>query len=305
MYRNILIPVDGSEAGAHALPVASAIAHHCGARLHVVMVHDPSTYIPFVPGEVAVPVFDEETISRQREESEAAVGRLVAELQSRGIPASGTVLEGTTVETIADHAVDIGIELTVMSTHGRSGFNRLRLGSVASGYVTRTSTPTLLVRVTAEGGARPAALPSGTLLCPLDGSPFSEAILPHARRFAESLGLQMELLSITTPSAIPMAPFGTEALLSDPRDLTAQEEGRQNYLERVAAGCPPGTTTRAITDMAVGNAIIEAARAEHVGAIALATHGRSGIMRFVLGSVADEVLRGAEAPILVYKPDTK
>lgn len=304
MYTTILVPYDGSETGARALPVASNIARRCGARLFVLMVHDPSMFIPFVPGEVAVPVYDSTVVSEQRHRDEQEVQRLVEALRAEGVDAAGTVLEGTVVETIAEHAIAIGADITVMTTHGRSGFNRLRLGSVAGSYVTRTATPTLLLRVL-EDNSVPELPTGGTLLCPLDASAFAETILPHARQFAESLQLRMELLSITTPAAIPMAPFGTEALIADPRDLEAQEEKRDGYLDRIAATCPPGTTTRVVTDMAVGNAIIDVAKQERPVAIAIATHGRTGLMRLMLGSVADEVLRGATVPMLVYKPDVK
>lgn len=305
MYTSILVPIDGSDTGAQSIPVAAAIAAKCGARLHVAMVHDPSMFIPFVPGEVAVPVYDADAVSEQKREAEDTIAREVSALEAQGVSATGKLLEGTVVESLADYALEVGAELTVMTTHGRSGFNRLRLGSVASAYVTRTSTPTLLVRITEAGSASLNGIPSGRLLCPLDGSPFAESILPHARRFAEAMGMQMELLSVTTPSSIPMAPFGTEALLADPRDLNAQEDNREQYLERVAASCPPDTLTRVITDMSVGNAIIDVTREESIGVIAIATHGRGGIMRLVLGSVANEVLKGATVPTLVYKPDAK
>ncbi len=305
MYNTILVPTDGSETSSRALPVASSIARRCGARVHVLAVMDPSTFIPFVPGEVAVPVYDSSVVTEQRKRSEQEMQRIVASLIESGIEASGTVLDGTVVETIAEHAIEIGADITVMTTHGRSGFNRLRLGSVASAYVTRTSTPTLLVRIL-EDGRTPEVPIDGTLLCPLDGSEFAESILPHAVAFASSAQLGMELMSVTIPAAIPMAPFGTEALIADPQDLQAQEENREHYLERVAAAsCPPGTATRVVTDMAVGSAIIEVAKSLQPAAIAIATHGRSGLMRLMLGSVADEVLRGADVPILAYKPNPK
>ena len=305
MYKTILAPYDGSEAGSKALPIASDLARSSGARLYLLMVHDPSMFIPFVPGEVAVPVYDSVAVSEQRQQDEREVQRIVESLRAEGIDAAGTVLEGTVVETIAEHAQAIGADITVMSTHGRSGFNRLRLGSVAGSYITRTHTPTLLVRIQDDQHADVNVRRSGTLLCPLDGSEFAETILPHAIQFAESYGLRMELFSVTTPTALPMAPFGTEVLLSDPRDLDTMEHNRDDYLTRTAATCPAGTTTHVLTDVDVGRAIIEYARDEQPAAIALSTHGRGGLMRIMLGSVADEVIRGAPVPVLVYKPDKK
>lgn len=302
MYKTILVPSDGSETSARALPIAGRIAHACNARVHLLVVHDPSMFIPFVPGEVTVPVYDSNAALEQRAQSDRDMERLVEILRADGVDVVGTVLEGTVVETIAEHAIAINADLTVMTTHGRSGFNRIRLGSVAGAYITRTVTPTLLVRIL-EGGNSTELEPGGTIMCLLDGSEFAESILPHATKLASSAKLSLELVSITSPAAIPMAPFGTEALIADPQDIQAQETHRQAYLEKVAATCPAGTSTRVVTDMAVGHAVIEIAKDTKPAAIAIATHARTGIMRFMLGSVADEIIRGTDVPVLAYKPD--
>jgi nucleotide-binding universal stress UspA family protein len=305
MYHTILVPTDGSPFSARALPVAAALARRTGATLHLASVHDPSVFIPFVPGEIAVPVYDAEAVQADKARNREALEAQATLLRDSGLTVQTAMLEGTVVEALAEHADAIGADLTVMTTHGRSGFQRLRLGSVASSYLTRAAAPVYLVRATADDApllTEAEALPKGTLLCPLDGSTFAASIIPHARRFAEGLGLTIELLSITAPAAIPMAPFGTEALLADPRDLDLQEEARHEYLARIAASCPPNTRTRVLTDMSVARTILDIAAADGAGAIAMATHGRTGIKRLVLGSVADEVLRSADVPMLVYRP---
>ena len=80
-------------------------------------------------------------------------------------------------------------------------------------------------------------LPVGPLLCTLDGSPFAEAILPHATTFAQVAGLTMTLLSVAVPHAMPMAPFGAEALLADDSAMALEEAGYREYLTRIASAC--------------------------------------------------------------------
>lgn len=303
MYTSILVPYDGSEQSARALPVAAALAARTGASVQLAIVHDPSAYIPFVPGEVAIPVYDQELVQAHRDRDQHVLDAAVAHLQQQGVKASGVLLDGTIVEALEEHLVQVHADLVVMTTHGRSGFERLRLGSVATAFLTRATVPVLLVRGSgSEHREGEPVLPCGALLCTLDGSQFAETVLPHARTFAEATGMTLHLVAVTVPHAISMAPFGTEALLADDSALTAEEHVREEYLQRIAATCPAGTTVRAITDMSVPRGILDAVEAETCGAIAMATHGRGGLKRLVLGSVADEVIRHAHTPILVYRP---
>ncbi|MEQ1693603.1 MAG: universal stress protein, partial [Gemmatimonas sp.] len=138
--------------------------------------------------------------------------------------------------------------------------------------------------------------------CPLDGSPFAERILPHAAGFADACGLTLRLFSVTTPHAVAMAPFATEALLADPTVLEQEERERHDYLSRLATSLP-GATLNSVVDMSVGRAILEEAATCGAGGIAMVTHGRGGIARLVLGSVADEVIRHSALPMLVYRAE--
>ena len=303
MYTTIVLPYDGSEHSARAIPVAAALAKRTGARVELVIVHDPSAYIPFVPGEVAIPGYDQELVQAHRERDAEVLARAVADLQAGGVNATGTVLDGTIVEALEEYVASHGADLVIMTTHGRSGFQRLRLGSVSTGFLTRATVPVLLVHgAGSEPGDAEPRLPAGRLLCTLDGSAFAEAVLPHARRFAEATGMALHLVAVTVPHAVSMAPFGTEALLADESALSAEEHVREDYLHRIAEQCPAGTTVRAVTDMSAARGILDAAAEGPCGAIAIATHGRGGLKRMVLGSVADEVIRHADTPVLVFRP---
>lgn len=303
MYRTLFVPVDGSALSARALPVAAAIARRTGARIQLALVHDPSAYIPFVPGEVAIPVFDQDLVHSQRERDAEVLAATVTHLREQGLTADGEVLEGTVVEALEECSQRHAVDLTIMTTHGRSGFERLRVGSVASAFLTRATAPVYLVRGSGDAAPDDAApLPTAPILCALDGSPFAEAMLPHAQAFADAVGVSLVLAGVTVPHAIPMAPFGAEALLADDSALRAEEAGRDDYLSRMAGTLPSGTEHICVTDMSVARALVELAATRQLGAIALATHGRGGFKRFMLGSVTDEVIRHATMPVLVYRP---
>jgi nucleotide-binding universal stress UspA family protein len=129
-------------------------------------------------------------------------------------------------------------------------------------------------------------------------------MLPHAAGFADACGMTLALFSVITPHAVAMAPFASEALLADPSMLEQEERDRRQYLTQVAAAAGQAATATVLTDMSVGRAILDEAARSGAGGIALATHGRGGIARMMLGSVADEVIRHTRLPVLVYRPES-
>lgn len=304
MYRQLLVPYDGSPFSASALPIAAALAKRTGATLHLVLVHDPSSYIPFVAGEVAVPIFDAEMVREQQAIDLRALQTEAAELTAQGLTVATHLVEGTTVEALVECGTAVGADLTIMTTHGRGGFKRLQLGSVASAYLTRATTPVLLLKARVRGDgdvAVAATLPSGAVLCPLDGSAWSESALPPARTLADVLGAAMSLFTVAVPHSMPVAPFGTE-LLVDPDALDAETREQERYLIGLLGQCPPESTTRSVSGLVAAREILDEAARSGAGVIAMATHGRGGIMRMLLGSVADEVIRQADVPVLVVHP---
>lgn len=139
------------------------------------------------------------------------------------------------------------------------------------------------------------------ILVPLDGSPTAEAVLPQVQMLAECSGAEVILLSIlSTPSY--------DYFIPDPAMAVSVHEGQQNqskaYLERMTAQMKAkGLNVRA--ELCVGNvaeSILDYADSVHADLIAMSTHGRNGIGRFLLGSVAEKVIRAAKVPVLLVRP---
>lgn len=304
MYQSILVPLDGSEFGARALPTAAALARRSGATLHLVVVFDPTTMLHFAPGEASVPAFDATMVNARCQELREWVKEQASSISNTGVTARGEFLEGTVVEALAEQAIAVAADLVVMTTHGRSGLDRLRLGSIASSFLNRSPVPVFLVRPGGSDAPTPGhELPTGTLMVTLDGSAFGEAILPHATRFAKTLGLALELVHVVEPVANPLSLFGADALVAEDFVSSDEEATARTYLTTQAAkldGVSPKATV--LSDNSAARALVSYARQSDPGAIALATHGRSGLVRLILGSVADQVLRGVEQPVLVYRP---
>jgi len=164
------------------------------------------------------------------------------------------------------------------------------------------------------------------MLVPLDGSSYSEAILGTVERLAQPLGARVTLLLVGDPQLDPTTPLpaagtcvGTSAgtgmsldgaccvgLAATAADVAARpgvEMVLRAYLQRCVAALP-GVETVLIVDFAEDPAavIIARARQQHVDLIAMATHGRTGLLGRLTGSVTARVIRSGVAPVVVLRP---
>jgi nucleotide-binding universal stress UspA family protein len=216
-----------------------------------------------------------------------------------------TVLKGSPPEAIHNHAAERGVDLVVMATHGRGPMSRFWLGSTADGLIRHSMIPILLLRpCEEEPGTQPDFSPRRVLV-PLDGSNESEAILTHALAVAGNGETEFDLLRIYPypkeigSSYLPQTVQVNVDALESARTAAAEyvEEKAATLIER---GIP--TKGHIVTDREPAAGILHFAEQSGADLIAMCTHGRSGVSRFVLGSVTDKVIRGAQFPTLVCHP---
>ena len=288
MHRTILVPLDGSRFGEHALPVALAIARRAGGRLLLAHVEQPY----FVDGLVA-----SYNLSGPGDDSGLAYLRGVLDRLAGAstVHADGDLLKGPVAGALHEHALAARADLVVMTTHGRGPLSRFWLGSVADELARRLPMPLLLVR---PGKNIPdlSAEPSfRRVLVPLDGSPRSESALVPATELGHLWGASYTLLQV-----VPPAPDVPVLAARHSREAEAQA-----YLDEVAGRLVQrGFHARGTVVVAEHPVPGILAAAEPPGAdlIVLATRGHGGFKRLLLGSVADKVLRGAPTPVLIYRP---
>lgn len=298
----ILVPLDGSAVSEEAVPVAADLARRTGASLHLVHVHMPITADPIhVEG---LPVIDENMRSLRRDHEQAHLDR-VREEHARGAVAAVALLDGPVAATVAHYAEANHARLVVMTTHGRSGLERAWLGSVADELVRVSPVPLLLVRP----GSASAVRPLRRVLVPLDGSAVAESILEHAIGLAR-MDADSELILLDVVQPIASAVWVPESVARGEGgdDVTPrQEERAHEYLAGLSRRLEASRVrvhARVHVAATIAPAILEVARDEQADVIALATHGRSGIKRLTLGSIADKVVRGSTVPVLLFRPRT-
>ncbi len=299
--KTIVVPLDGSALAEQALPWATAIAEKTRAKLRLILVHespslplDEATARLFTKVELA-------TRTAQRDYLRRQAARIKSERQVQVVTAT---LQGTPGPALERYLDEMTADLVVMTTHARGGLQRAWLGSVADRLVRSLDVPMLLVRPTDV--VSPEAI--GTvreILVPLDGSRRAEAALAPALAMASAFGARLVLLQAVYP-----VPLVTDPPTSFPMEiddeLTAMQRGQaQDYVdglaERISAGGVPASGA-AVLGTSAFDAIESAARAPGTGMVVLATHGRGGLRRLVLGSVADKLVRGGRLPVLVTRP---
>ena len=222
------------------------------------------------------------------------------------------MLEGLTVETTAPAYPVVealqeiieseGIDLVVMTTHGRTGPARWVMGSVAERMVRSTKVPMYVVR--SHEGATDTEVDLSNIVVPLDGSPLAEHSLAPAERLAHSISATIHLVRVpVVPGYLTMLP---ETAGWIPEQLRASAINAEAYLAERAGelqerGLSVETDVEPVLEGTVAEGIISAATARRAGVIILSSHGRSGLDRWFLGSVADRVLRGAECAVWVVR----
>lgn len=297
--RSVLVPLDASPLAEHALPLAAEIARTTRARLRLVLVHQsPSPPTDELTARLATSI-DLATRKAERE----YLRRMAAALRdSSGRQVAGVTLAGPVAPTLIQYIAEIGADLVVMTTHGRGGIRRAWLGSVADQLVRSLQVPVVLMA--ADGRSAPA-VPPAEILVALDGSALAEGVLEPATLLGRALGARLGLLQVVTPVPVMTDPPLPYPMGSDENLTTIRRQQAQDYLDDIAErireeGLQASAT--AVVGAPAAQSILDIARRESVGMLAVATHGRGGLRRLILGSVADKLVRGAERPVLVVRP---
>jgi len=281
----ILIPLDGSKQAGSVIPYVTDLASKFNAHVYILG-------IGIGRKTRRVNRFLEDYINKTAEE-----------LKARNVKAEPAIRYGIAADNILDFTSEKAIDLIIMSTHGRSGITRWWMGSVAEKVISVATAPVLLIRSKRARTSGPADKPDffHKILAPLDGSDIGEVALPYVEAIAANSKATVTLLQVVSP------PGTVEAnVLGGPdwrKFVKAMCEAGENYLKTIAnrfKGKDIKVTYEVLTGEAADK-IVEYAAEQKVSLIAMSTHGRTGLARWVLGSVTDKVLHGARIPILLVR----
>jgi nucleotide-binding universal stress UspA family protein len=291
MYDSLLFPTDGSEGAKAALDHVLDIAAAHEATVHLLSVadtrHDSVTRI------------GDEVVDALELEGQDIVDEAASRAQERGVATETAVLQGTPSATIVDYADDRAVDLVAMPTHGRQGVERLLLGSVTERVVRRATVPVLTIRPDEER----LSYPYRNVLVPTDGSDCADAALDAGIEVATATDADLHVLSVVDVTSLGVdvrAEFQVDVLEESANEIVteAAETASAGGVEAVSGVVEFGSS--------IGRAIVEYAEEHDVDLVVVGTHGRTGLDRYLLGSVAEKLIRTAPVPVLTVRaPDAE
>jgi nucleotide-binding universal stress UspA family protein len=292
VYRRILVPLDGSPLSEGALPYVQEIAANLGSDIVLITVSGSDLLTTGYPFSSYL-----EGVSQQ-------VKRHIKELgPAKEVQVSTEAIEGEPATEIISYANRHSVDLIAMTSRGSSARGPWLLGNVAAKVLRASTRPLLLVRKTAmEYGPENKRLVK-RILVPLDGSELGASAIPHGQGLCQALGAELVLFYAMEPEPARVVARGYDPYLTclPPQALEEAQVGATAYLEGIAK-LARDKNQNISTVVDFGSAalcIIDYAKRNSVDLIAMSTHGRTGISRWVFGSVTDKVLHAGDTAVLV------
>jgi nucleotide-binding universal stress UspA family protein len=294
--KRILVPVDGSPAAGRVLEVAVALARRCGSEL---VLGNAVNYAAAI-AQSAEPygVTDAEPLMKALEnEAHGILSQAETTVKAAGLGVTSVVLEGPASSAIVNYSAEHGIDAIVMGTRGIGGLERFFVGSTADGVLRGTEVPVFVVQPAVDA----APLAFERILVATDDSEASAAAVTFSIDLAKGMGGATLFCHVIARSKLGDT---SREYAYDPKPLL--EEARaaaRPALDRAMAQAA-SRGLRAETYVVEGDTVDEillAASAHKADVIAIGTHGRRGLERLFLGSVAEAVVRRSPIPVVVVR----
>ena len=290
--NNVLCPVDFSAISQHAFDHAAAIAGWYEARLTLLYVF-PNLPVLDLPPLVLEPADRERLIDKMRRMAE----------QAPNVPIDVRIQHAANVhEEILAQLEATDADLLVLGTHGRSGFQRLFLGSVTEKVIRRARCPTLVVPPRVPDVAPTAPVRFRRILCPVDFSESSLRAFAHAVNIAGEADSRLTLLHvIEMPTVISPEPAAIEIDLARTRSAAVAEVRRRLHELIPVEAQTYCTADTATVEGSPYREIVRQAADLRSDLIVMGVHGRGAVDVFLFGSTTHHVIRASGCPVLIVR----
>lgn len=296
-FKRIVVPTDFSETADVAVQLASGVAGYYRAKLDVVNVVDATVY--------AYAGYPFASLSKElMTGAEEALNKVKLPATAENAKVSRYILSGTPAREIVDHAERHKADLVIIGTHGHGTIARFFLGSVADRVVHEAHCPVLVTKKPKGKVKHPKkkSRPFTRILFPTDFSETSNLALDQAVALTKDMDAELFVLHVVDDSLI-------STHVEEERKIILKEL-REHALKEMHDQLPEELLENFETIGAVqrgdpGKKIAAYAEKNHCDLIILGTHGRTGIERALIGSVADKVVRRAKCPVFLVRPEAK
>jgi len=306
--RRILCPTDFSDFSRRALEHAVAIARWYESTITVLHVFSTAPVAADAPG---APSHEPIVLTRaDRDQMLAEMQRFIEAEPAPGIPVEAMMREGNAASEILNQAIALNVDLLVIGTHGRSGFERLLLGSVTEKVLRKAACPVLSVPPRLPDALPETPVVLKGILCPVDFSVCSTHALTYAMSLAQEADAHLTVLHVMTSELEDDTPGMSDPLISDERLSPADSRGRreESIRQRLKEVVPDTVPTYGCVETMVshgkpGREVLRIAAAQQSDLIVMGVSGHSAVDLMFLGSTTQSVIRQATCPVLTLGPD--
>lgn len=282
IYRKILVAVDGSDFSLHALRESFKLAFREGSWITVVSV------APRYEGDLSL-VGVGNVLGTLRSYCETALSKAKEIAKSSGALIKTVCEEGEPYERIIDLAEAENCDLIVMGRKGLSGLERVFVGSVAARVIGHSQRDVLVIPVHSEFGWQKVLLAT-------DGSRYGRAAAERAIDFARAYGGELKVISVVD---VPSALYGVAPQAVD--DMVKKARGYVEEVKNRADSAGLKAETFVLEGEEAYRKITDFAKEHDINTIVLGSHGRTGLKRLLMGSVAEKTIGYAHCPVLVVR----
>jgi nucleotide-binding universal stress UspA family protein len=283
-FSRILAAIDETPPSSAAVDLAIGLARRFGSELAICTAIDAQVIADL--NEIV------------RDQARALLEDASAKARAAGVRVETEEIAGT-ASTVADFAREKGADLIVLGTHGRHGIARMVLGSTAAGVIAATRIPALVTKAPLAEGA--ATRPFAHVLVAVDDSDPSDAAVAAAIDLAARDRARVTFCSVVESNALAIRAV---EIGYDPNDAIAEGRAHAQGLVDAALAAARARGVEARGEIAAGNpaqALLDVARAENADLVVVGSHGRRGLQRLFVGSVAEGVARDSDVPVLVVR----
>ncbi len=292
MYQRILVPLDTSKLAEISLPYVEELAARLGSEITLLTVSESDAL---------------DIDRRHRSYLERITRQVKSHLKDYGAKDEAKVqsitLTGKPADEILRYTDENNVSLIAMSSLGSSGQGPWFLGNIAAKVLRATSKPVLLIRAPADSAALEQKRLVKRILVPLDGSRIGEAAIPHTEELARALGTEVEFFQVLELPIVVSGRFIEGEFQVTPQEMRKGKASGIAYLDDVGKTLKERgiRISAAVVSGSPAEQIMRWAEERAIDLIAMSTHGRSGIGRWVFGSVTDKVIHTGDTPVLIVR----